>query len=237
MKLQKFEMKKIHHIETDYISIPVLAKKTGHSVADLLMAIHDYQIPVCIKLPVRMAEKLTEEYRSNEIKDPTKNLLPDPSSFPNELPPCVCIPVDRNVVERIVACPEFPHRVFQVCTLENGKFVAYNVHHIKLHMFKAFAILLKEHANQLLKILSKGTAFDDPLTMRERGNMLRTVGALVDILLQSHAGGGTEEAVIRDILDTYPNMPGLSRSNLQKIFAQSKRALECEEQPNPIYLP
>ena len=230
-------MKKIYPIETDYISIPSLAKKTGHSVADLLMAIHDYQIPVCIKLPVRMAEKLTEEYRSNEIKDPTKNLLPDPSSFPKELPPCVCIPVDRNVLERIVACPEFPHRVFQVCTLENGKFVAYDAYHIKLHMFKAFAILLKEHANQLLKILSKGTAFDDPLTMRERGNMLRTIGALVDILLHHHDGGGTEDAIIHDILDNYQNFPGLSRSNLQKLFAQSKSALEREEQPNPIYLP
>lgn len=236
MNKHKHQMKKISLIENDYISISVLAEKIGHSVSDILMAIHDHQIPVCIKLTAKLASKLTEEYRSIEINDSEKSLFPNPSIFPNELPLNVCIPMDRIVVEQMAACPTSSPSILQVCTLENGKFVAYDTSHMKLFMFKSFAVLLKDHANQLLKILSKGIAFDDPLTMRERGNMLRTVGALVDILLHHHDGGGTEDAVIRDILDNYQNFPGLSRSNLQKLFAQSKRALEREEQPNPIDL-
>ncbi len=229
-------MKKIKRIETDYVSILVLAKKIGHEIADLLMSIHDHQIPVCIKLTAKLAAKLTDVHQSVAINDSTKSLLPDERLFPSELPENVYVPVDSNVIERMAANPSYPPRVFQVSTLKDGKFVAHDCYHINLHMSMSFAIMLKEHANQLLKMLNKGTAFDDPLTMRERGNMLRTVGALVDILLQSHAGGGTEEAVIRDILETYPNTPGLSRSNLQKLFAQSKRALDREGQANLIDL-
>lgn len=231
-------MKKFKRIETDHISIRVLAKKMGYEVADILMAIHDHQIPVCIMLTAKLAAKLTDDHRSMAINDSTKSLLPDARFFPMKLPPNVCTPLDINVIERLVACPTFPPRVFQVATLEDGQFVAYDCHHINLHMSTAFTILLKEHANQLLKILSKGNAFDDPLTMRERGNMLRTVGALVDLLLHSHNGGrGTEDTIIIDILKEYKHTPGLSRSNLQKLFALSKLALEYEEQPNRIDLP
>lgn len=233
----EFEMKKFKPIATDYISIPELAKKIDYEVADLLVAIRDHQIAMCIMLTANLASQLTDDHRSRSIDDYTKSLLTDHRLYPAKFPSNVCIPLDRNVIERMVEYPTCPPRVYRVAVLKNGQFVAYDSFHIKIHVSMESAILLKEHANQLLKLLSKGPAFDDPLTMRERGNMLRTVGALVDILLQSHAGGGTEDAVIRDILDTYPNTPGLSRSNLQKLFAQSKRALDREGQANRIDLP
>jgi hypothetical protein len=138
----------------------------------------------------------------------------------------------------MVEYPTCPPRVYRVAVLKNGQFVAYDSFHIKIHVSMESAILLKEHANQLLKLLSSGTSFEDPLTMRERGNMLRTVGALLDLLLHSHNGGrGTEDTIIIDILKEYKHTPGLSRSNLQKLFALSKLALEYEEQPNRIDLP
>jgi len=229
-------MKKVQPIETDYISLEVLAKKVGQDVSDLLMAIHDHQVPVCIKLSAWVASAVTERHREENINVSARNLLPDVSLFPAELPPHVGIPIDSDVLGLMTRSSILPPRVYQVAFLENGKFVIYGCYHISLHMSSLSVILLKEHANQLLRLLSKGAGFDDPLTQRERGNMLRTVGALVDILLQSHAGGGTEEAVIRDIIETYPNTPGLSRSNLQKLFAQSKRALDREEQATPIPL-
>jgi hypothetical protein len=231
-------MKKFKPIATEYISIPAMAEKIDHEVADLLLAIRDHQIPMCIMLTANLTTQLTDDHRSRSIDDCTKSLLTDHRLYAAKFPSNICIPLDRNVIERMVEYPTCPPRVYRVAVLKNGQFVAYDSFHIKIHVSMESAILLKEHANQLLKLLSSGTSFEDPLTMRERGNMLRTVGALVDLLLHSHNGGrGTEDTIIIDILKEYKHTPGLSRSNLQKLFALSKLALEYEEQPNRIDLP
>jgi len=117
-----------------------------------------------------------------------------------------------------------------LCTVIDGKLIPFDLHPVHTHLTVADVVLLNEHANSLTHALAQETGRDDdPLSKRERGSLLRTIGALMDILLQTHAGGGTEDAVIMDIIATYPDQPGLSRSNLQKIFAQSKLALDRKE--------
>lgn len=225
-------MKKSSH--SDYIAIPFLAKKLKVSNDQIMLAIQEYQTPICIKLPPNVASRLRSgQLRSEKMMGllaSNPDLFPDPISFPKTLPQLVYIPLTTGCIDQLMADPTTVMNLRYLCTVIDGKLIPFDLHPVHTHLTVADVVLLNEHANSLTHALAQETGRDDdPLSKRERGSLLRTIGALMDILLQTHVGGGTEDAVIMDIIATYPDQPGLSRSNLQKIFAQSKLALDRKE--------
>lgn len=199
-----------------------------------MLAIQEHQIPICIKLPPNMASSLRGgQHRSEKMMGllaSNPDLFPEPSNFPKNLPQLVYIPLTTGCIDRLMADPTTVINLRYLCTVIDGQLVPFDLQPKQAYLTVADVVLLNVHANSLIQALTQETGrADDPLSKRERGSLLRTIGALMDILLQTHAGGGTEDAVIMDIIATYPDQPGLSRSNLQKIFAQSKLALDRKE--------
>ena len=216
---------------SDHVSLPALAQKLKISCEKLLLAIDAQQMPVCIKMRPDIDSKLSQRHRSDKMDHlliTNPGLFPDAGLFPSTLPQHICVPLFTNYIDQMPADPAAPISARYVCKITDGKLVPYDLWPNHVHLTIANLVLLKEHAKQLIQKIKGGTA-DDELSKRERGSLLRTIGAMLDILLQTHAGGGTEDAVVMDIIATYPDYPGLSRSNLQKIFAESKIALECKE--------
>jgi hypothetical protein len=219
---------------SEYFTISFLAKKLKISNDQLMLAIQQHQIPICIKLPPHMASRLRGGQNRSEkmmgLLTSNPELFPDPSSFPKNMPQLVYTPLTTSCIDQLMADPTAVMNLRYLCKVIDGQLVPIDLHPTNTHLTVADIVLLNEHANSLTHALAHETGRDDdPLSKRERGSLLRTIGALMDILLQTHAGGGTEDAVIMDIIATYPDQAGLSRSNLQKIFAQSKLALDRKE--------
>lgn len=219
----------------EYITAPLLAKKLKLSIDQIMLAIHEHQIPLCIKLAPHIDARLRGRKHPSEkmmelLASNPELFFPNLSRFPKDLPELVCIPLSSRNIDQLMADPTTVMNLRYLCKVIDGQLVPFDLYPAHIHLTVADVVLLNEHANSLTHALVQETGRDDdPLSKRERGSLLRTIGALMDILLQTHAGGGTEDAVIMDIIATYPDQPGLSRSNLQKIFSQSKLALDRKE--------
>jgi hypothetical protein len=60
---------------------------------------------------------------------------------------------------------------------------------------------------------------------KERDNLLRLIGALLELVQSPRAGRDSDAAVIRELVDNYGDKPGMSKSNLDRKIPEAKRSL------------
>jgi hypothetical protein len=78
------------------------------------------------------------------------------------------------------------------------------------------------------------TSIEQPMTNREKDNLLRIIGGLVELILgktqsgKKHSIFESQEAVIDWLGATFPNARGLKERNLDGKFAEGKRLLKSE---------
>ncbi len=64
-----------------------------------------------------------------------------------------------------------------------------------------------------------------PISDKERDNLLRLIGALLELVQSPRPGRDSDAAVIRELVDNYGDKPGMSKSNLDRKIPEAKRSL------------
>lgn len=67
---------------------------------------------------------------------------------------------------------------------------------------------------------------EKPLAAKERTNHLNVIGVLLELLRSPRPGRDTEAAIIKEMLENYPDKAGISKRNLETKFAEAKKSLK-----------
>ena len=65
-----------------------------------------------------------------------------------------------------------------------------------------------------------------PGEIKEKTSHLNIIGALLELIQSPRPGRDSAAAVIRELLENYPEKQGISKRNLEKVFGQAKEILK-----------
>lgn len=73
---------------------------------------------------------------------------------------------------------------------------------------------------------SESDKFPSPGEIKEKTSHLNIIGALLELIQSPRPGRDSAAAVIRELLENYPEKQGISKRNLEKVFGQAKESLK-----------
>lgn len=130
----------------------------------------------------------------------------------------VCIPFDEIVLRSEVG------ELFVLVTSKGYEATAKPYHSWENYGFEyefpsTARLVLRTKAMLALESSLQSSAAEKPLIPRERTNLLNIIGALLEL------NGGKEAGIIGELLEKYPEKPGIKKRTLEEKFAEAKRSL------------